>query len=82
MKAEFSNTFLKNLNKLNPKLKSTIKSKIKQILIEPRIGIPLKANLKPFWKLRYSNYRIIYSFDENLVYFYALNHRSKIYKKL
>ena len=81
MGAEFSSSFLKNLKKLNPKLKNVIKKRIKQIIIDPKIGIPLKANLKPYWKLRYGDYRILYSFSEKNIYFYALNNRNKIYKK-
>ncbi|RLA06691.1 MAG: hypothetical protein DRQ51_08580 [Gammaproteobacteria bacterium] len=82
MEIEFSNSFIKNLNKLSPQIKTTIKNRIKQISIDPKIGIPLKANLKPYWKLRYRDYRIVYSFNSDKIFFYALNHRSKIYKNL
>ena len=66
--AEFSNKFLKNLSKTDEKLKEEIKKRIRQILINPHSGIPLKKPLKPLFKLRYSNYRIIYYFDDKFVY--------------
>lgn len=50
--AEFSNSFLKSLKKLEIKKKEIIKLKIKQLLLDLEIGIPLKGDLKPLWKLR------------------------------
>ena len=82
MQVEFSNSFLKNLKKLDNKLQDVFKKKIKQIAIDPTIGIPLKHNLRGYYKMRVLVYRIIYSFDESSIYFYALNHRKNVYKKL
>ena len=78
--AVFSNSFLKDLNKIDKVLKEEIKKRIKQILLEPTIGIPLKENLKTFWKYRVSKYRIIYQFDKDNVFFVSVDLRKKVYK--
>ncbi len=80
-KAEFSNIFLKRLKSTDTILKEKIKIKIKQILLDPEIGIPLKGNLKPMWKLKIGKLRIIYKFDNEKVYFVALDLRKRVYKK-
>jgi len=79
--AEFSSSFLKILNKLEVNRKELIKIKIKQILLDSTIGIPLKGNLKVLWELRVGKFRILYKFDNKKVYFIVLNLRKKIYRK-
>ena len=79
-KAVISKSFLKSLRKIDNKFKEEIKKRIKQILIEPTIGIPLKQNLKGMWKYRLSKYRIIYKYDLENVYFVSVNLRKKAYK--
>ena len=81
-KAVFAKTFLKNLKRLDEKTKAKVKSKIQQILIEPHCGVPLKKPLKPFFKVRYGKYRVIYRFDEKYVYFVSINHRKSVYNRL
>ncbi|MCH8520173.1 MAG: type II toxin-antitoxin system RelE/ParE family toxin [Nanoarchaeota archaeon] len=80
-KADFSNVFLKNLNILEKEIKERVKIKIKQLLIDPSIGIPLKGDLKTLYKLRIGKFRLIYKFDLDKVYFVSLNLRKKVYKK-
>ena len=79
-KAVFSKVFIKKLDKIDSTLREHIKVKLKQLILDPEIGIPLKGDLKPLWKFRVSKYRIIYSFDEEFVYFKALGLRKNIYK--
>lgn len=78
--AVFSNSFLKDLNKIDTDLKEEIKKRIKQILLEPTIGIPLKENLKTFWKYRVGKYRIVYQFDKENVFFVSVDLRKRVYK--
>ncbi|MFP4402420.1 MAG: type II toxin-antitoxin system RelE family toxin [Candidatus Nanoarchaeia archaeon] len=79
--ADFSNLFLKTLNNLENEQKERVKSKIKQLLIDPTIGTPLKGDLKPLFKQRVGKFRILYKFDESKVYFVMLNLRKKVYKR-
>ena len=79
--AEFSSKFLKNLNKLEVSKAKLIKSKIKDLLQDSTIGIPLQGNLKSLWKLRVGKIRIIYRFDNEKVYFVTLDYRKRVYKK-
>jgi len=78
--AEFSNSFLKNLKTLEHKKKEQVKIKIKQLLLDPKIGIPLKGTLRPLWKLRVGKYRVLYKFDKEKVYFVVLDLRKRAYK--
>lgn len=79
--ADFSNIFLKAFNNLEKEQKERIKVKLKQLLLDPNIGVPLKGDLKPQYKQRVGKYRILYKFDNLKVYFVALNSRKKVYKR-
>ncbi len=80
--AEFSKTFLKNHKKLSHQTKNRIKQNIKQILINPYIGIPLIGNLRGLWKGRVGKYRIIYEIHNRnkIVIFHDVGLRKGIYK--
>lgn len=80
-KADFSNIFLKAFNNLEKEQKERIKVKLKQLLLDPNIGVPLKGDLKPQYKQRVDKYRILYKFDNLKVYFVTLNSRKKVYKR-
>lgn len=64
---------------------SSVKSKIK-LAIENKLGtnpllygLPLRATLKPYWKLRVGDYRIVYSLKKNRVQILAIAHRKEVY---
>ncbi len=68
-----------------PKIDSSVRSKIK-LAIENKLGtnpllygLPLRATLKPYWKLRVGDYRIVYSLKKNQVQILAIAHRKDVY---
>jgi mRNA interferase RelE/StbE len=43
-------------------------------------GSPLHGVLRPFWKLRVGDYRVVYKFAEGEVRIFAIVHRKDIYR--
>lgn len=71
-----------------PRLDSLINFRIKQSIIEkletnPLIfGFPLHGVLKPHWKLRVGDYRVVYTVIKNEVRIIAIGHRREVYQML
>ena len=80
--ARFPNHFKKQVRKLPNNVKPEVTKKIKLILEDPYCGIALVGNLKGMWKIRIGKYRIEYqiSNSDNLVIFYSIDLRKRIYK--
>jgi mRNA interferase RelE/StbE len=76
---------LKDLKKLDRLDAKNIVQKIKsQLLIDPiKMGVPLKGDLKGFYRYRVGNYRVIYAIDfqERKILVFFINHRKDIYRK-
>ena len=76
---------LKDLQNLDRQDAKKIVEKVKyHLLLDPtKLGVPLKGDLKGFFRYRVGNYRVIYAIDfqekEILVLF--INHRKDIYRK-
>ena len=51
---------------------------------EPRIGKPLKGELRGHWSYRVGVYRILYSIEDNevVVYILRIHHRKEAYERL
>jgi mRNA interferase RelE/StbE len=71
-----------------PKLNETLKKRIKRA-IEERLSIsphqygkPLRKTLKGYWKLRVSDYRVVYKVEGNEVWIFAIINRKDVYKKI
>ena len=71
-----------------PYLSSLIKERIGYAIIrklrsDPFLfGEPLHGILKPHWKLRIGDYRVIYKIVKTEVHIIAIGHRKEIYKLL
>lgn len=68
-----------------PKIDSVIKKKIRSA-IENKLGsnpllygLPLRATLKPYWKLRVGDYRVVYVVSKKSIHILAISHRKDVY---
>jgi len=68
-----------------PRLDKVIASRIR-LAIESKLtarpelyGVPLRATLKKFWKLRVGDWRIVYEIKQREVRVLAIAHRSEVY---
>lgn len=86
-KIEFSDTFIKQLKKLDRKSRQQILKYIKETILpldNPRmLGKTLKGNLSGLWRYRAGNYRIICKIydDKLLVCVLKVGHRRDIYER-
>ena len=52
-----------------------------RLIIDPvSYGLPLRAGLKGYRKMRVSDYRVVYSVVENQIRIIAIGHRKNIYE--
>ena len=74
---------LVNQERLTQAVQERIGNKIKWLAenFEQITPMPLSANLTGFFKLRVGDYRVIYSFDEDLkvITIHQIGHRREIY---
>ncbi len=70
-----------DIPKLAPEWKERIKRAIEERLTaEPDLyGKPLRRSLKGYWKLRVSDYRIIFRIEKSTVKVLVIQHRSVVY---
>ncbi len=71
--------FEKEFQKLDKAIKQRVVAKIKELEGNPKIGKPLRYDLKGLWSLRIGKYRVIYTIRENEVYLITIKHRKKAY---
>ncbi|WP_204305172.1 type II toxin-antitoxin system RelE family toxin [Desulfurobacterium thermolithotrophum] len=73
-----------DLREISSETKKRIKSAIENKLMTfpEKYGIPLRKNLKGFWKLRVGDYRIVFKINraEKEIYILAILHRRKVYE--
>lgn len=72
----------KHLSKIETRYRILIAKSIDELQQRPRLGIPLHGELKGFWKLKVSHYRIIYQIIDNqlLIYVIDIDHRKQVYR--
>lgn len=69
-----------------PTLDSVYSKKIKKAIEEKlttnpeTYGLPLRATLKQYWKLRVGDFRVIYMISAGTVYIAVIGHRKEVYK--
>jgi len=63
-KAKFSRIFLKKEERLPSNIKARVVEALREILVNPHVGISLVGPLKGLWRIRIGKYRIIYEIDE------------------
>ena len=79
---KFSKTVLKSFKRLDRKIQALALKALERLKENPKIGVPLTGNLKGFWKLRFSRYRIIYQLENRklIIIVFDIGHRKDIYK--
>ena len=79
---QYSTTFEKAVRKIkDSNLKEHVKLQIIKIINSPDVGKPLKYNLKGERTLYVKPYRIIYSYNNEIITFLLFEHRDEVYKE-
>jgi mRNA interferase RelE/StbE len=73
-------TFLKDLKKVDLKLKKKISRLLDSLQENPFQGKKLTAIEIGKWRIRVGDYRIRYDVEGNLIILYTIRHRKDIYK--
>ena len=73
----------KQLQKIDPRFQRAIDSALDRLCQFPKLGMPLRGELKGYFRLRVSRYRIVYRFDhkKKTIYLVAIAHRRVVYKR-
>ncbi len=75
----YTDKFEKEVKKLDSSIKIKVIKQIEKIIQEPKIGKPLKYDLKGERTIYVKPYRIIYSFNKNTITFLRVQHRKVVY---
>ena len=67
---------------LHPQMKRKVRAALSDILKDPNCGKPLERELKGYWSLRISRYRIVYRPDEAGAEIVAIGPRRTIYEEM
>jgi mRNA interferase RelE/StbE len=72
----------KHLAKIETRYQILIAKSIDELQQRPQLGIPFHGELKGYWKLRVSRYRIIYQIIDSqlVVYVIDIDHRRQVYR--
>ena len=62
------------------RIKSAIETKL--IMFPEQYALPLRRTLKGYWKLRVSDYRVIFEFDGSMIIVLGIGHRKNIYNRM
>ena len=78
----FTRNALRNLRNLDKRYKKAVSKAFLKLSVNPKIGSPLKRELKGYWKLRFSRYRIIYKIQNRrlIVIIFEIRHRKEVYR--
>jgi len=62
-------------------VKSRVVEVLREILVNPHVGVPLVGPLKGLWRVRIGKYRVIYEIDEKekIVVFHDVDLRKRVY---
>ena len=80
-RARFSRTFLKKEEKLPSGVKPRVVEALREILVNPHVGVPLVGPLKGLWRVRIGRYRVLYEINEKekIVVFHDVDLRKRVY---
>ena len=70
----------KEIDRIPPSWRSRIRGVIRELARRPRKGKRLRGKLEGMRSYRAGNYRIIYAFEEEILYFLCIRHRSTTYE--
>lgn len=80
-RARFSRTFLKKEEMLPSDVKPRVVGALREMLMNPHIGVPLVGPLKGLWRVRIGKYRVLYEINEKekIVVFHDVDLRKRVY---
>jgi len=67
------------LEDATPPLRERLRQAILDLVRDPLLGKPLRGELRGSFSYRVGDWRIIYSFDKEFVYFEVIRHRRDVY---
>ncbi len=78
----FTDEAKKQFDKLDRRYHSAVAKALNRISQDPKLGEPLQRELKGYWKLRFSRYRIIYKINNKklLIIVFDIDHRKEVYR--
>lgn len=77
----WSDKFRKEVTKIkDSKLKEKLKKQIQNIAESPKLGKPLRYNLKGERTVYVRPYRLIYAYHGTILYLLRFEHRKEVYK--
>ena len=81
-RARFSRIFLKKEERLPSDVKPRVMEALREILMNPHVGVPLIGPLRSLWRVRIGKYRVIYEIDEKekIVVFHDVDLRKRVYE--
>ncbi len=75
----YTDKFEKEIKKLDSSIKAKVIKKIEKIIQDPKIGKPLRYDLKGERAIYVRPYRVIYHFSQNTITFLRVEHRKSVY---
>lgn len=81
-RARFSRIFLKKEERLPSEVKPRVVEAVRELLMNPHVGVPLVGPLKGLWRLRIGKYRVLYEINEKekIVVLHDVDLRKRIYE--
>ena len=78
---QFSPSTQKFITDLHLPLQTRIENALLEIAASPRVGKPLKGDLKGNYSHRVGDWRIVYSIEKSFVYVKDIRHRRDVYRQ-
>jgi mRNA interferase RelE/StbE len=78
---QFSLSAQKFIAHLHPPLQTRIENALLEIAVNPRVGKPLKGDLKGNYSQRVGDWRIIYGIEKTVIYVKDIRHRREVYRR-
>lgn len=71
-----------DLPRINVKMRERIQRAIEsRLMTAPQeYGLPLRKNLRGYWKLRVGDYRVVFKIEGEIVSILGIRHRKRIYE--
>lgn len=80
LRAEIPPRVADAIRELPPEIKRAVRAALQAILVNPRLGEPLRRELQGLWKYRIRRYRITYAVDRRRrLRVLAVGRRSEVY---
>jgi len=73
-----------DMPRLDAKARERIRKALEERLVTAphKYGLPLRKNLKGYWKLRVGDYRVVFRIAEHEVFILGIRHRKDVYGAL